>query len=434
MCLEQYIGPLVNELKVLMATGISDGNTIRKIRISSFICDAPAKAFLFGTKSHNGYYACSKCVVKGKYVENRTVLLKVDAALRNDESFRNQSQPQHHLGVTPLQRLDIDMVTSVPLDYMHLVCLGVMRKLLKLWTNGPRAPYRLRKNDIDWISGELETYRTYFPREFGRKTRSLIELDRWKATEFRTFLLYVGPIVLKNRLDNKYFNHFLVLNVAIKLLCQPKQSVGNIDYANNLLVYFVREFITLYGRKFCSYNVHGLVHLAADVKFHGNLDQFAAFKFESFLGSMKRLINSPKIPIKQVVSKLLMQQEMKDSIAEKKSVIQYKSLCGELQVKLNGMTFSPSFPDNIVAIPDGRIAKILNITRQGDAAWFTLSVFLTSTDWFDTPCQSSYVGVYKIKFSESSPPQDLQFSSEFRKCIGIRYKSDKFVIHTLLEK
>ena len=45
------------------------------------------------------------------------------------------------------------------------------------------------------------------PDVFNRKAGTVNDLKLWKATEFRTFLLYTGP-VLKYVLDQKY-RHFL---------------------------------------------------------------------------------------------------------------------------------------------------------------------------------------------------------------------------------
>lgn len=46
-------------------------------------------------------------------------------------------------------------------------------------------------------SNKLEIQKNNIPCEINRKSRSLFEYKRWKATEFRTFLLYTDSMVLK---------------------------------------------------------------------------------------------------------------------------------------------------------------------------------------------------------------------------------------------
>ena len=43
----------------------------------------------------------------------------------------------------------------------------------------------------------------------------------------------------------------------------------------------------VYGNDTLDYNVHGLFHLAQDVRWFGPLESFSAFSFESFLNRIK---------------------------------------------------------------------------------------------------------------------------------------------------
>ncbi len=61
----------------------------------------------------------------------------------------------------------------------------------------------------------------------------------------------------------------------------------------------------LYGEDQYVYNVHGLVHLANDASRFGVLDDYSAFVFESFLGTLKRLIRKPNFPLQQVMRRWL---------------------------------------------------------------------------------------------------------------------------------
>lgn len=95
------------------------------------VCDAPVRSFVKQIKSHAGYHDCERCSQQGQYVEGRVTFPELNALLCTNETFRYQADPAHHIADSPVADLDMTMVTIFPLDYMHLVCLGVMRRLLR---------------------------------------------------------------------------------------------------------------------------------------------------------------------------------------------------------------------------------------------------------------------------------------------------------------
>lgn len=201
------------------------------------------------------------------------------------------------------------MVTQFPLDFMHLVCLGVMRKLILFWMRGP-LPTRLGSQMIQLISAAVISFSLKLPKEFARKGRSLVEVDRWKATEFRTFLLYTGPVALKHHLPDALYHNFMLLHVAMRILCCPSLCLRYCDFAETLLVKFVEHFQSVYGN-YVVYNVHGLIHLANDARQFGPLHNFSAFPFENFLHSLKKMIRTPTRPLQQIIRRVSEKESMR---------------------------------------------------------------------------------------------------------------------------
>lgn len=194
---------------------------------------------------------------------------------------------------TTRPHVGIDMVACFPYDYMHLVCLGVMRRLLDLWI-GTTGPLRCRISSVQAsiVSERLIALRNYIPSDFARRPRALAERCRWKATELRQFLLYTGSVVLKGVLQPQIYDNFMLLSVGVSILANPKYCMEMNELAT-MLVSFVEHFGQLYGEEFLVYNIHGLVHLSDDVKTHGNLDQISAFPYENFLGRLKKNGSGP---------------------------------------------------------------------------------------------------------------------------------------------
>lgn len=144
----------------------------------------------------------------------------------------------------------------------------------------------------------------FITKEFSRKPRSLNDVDRWKATEFRQFLLYTGPVVLKLVLRKDLYNHFFSLSVAIRILADRKLCLVMNDYAQSLLRWFVLHYGELYGSDNITHNIHNLVHLASDVTRFGCLDQFSAFKFENCLQAIKKQVKNSQKPLHQIVNRI----------------------------------------------------------------------------------------------------------------------------------
>ena len=320
--LKAFLAPFLTELKNLLENGIHHLGKQFAVKISAFCCDAPARAFIKQIIGHMGYCACERCETYGIRSQGRTLFPYLEAPLRyfqnnnvkglnncfncfrTDESFRAGSDDHHHNSISPLEDIEsLDMIFDFPLDYLHLVCLGVMKRLLKLiWMK--QHPDCLSKQQQRLVDDLIRLCSLQLPKEFNRKGRSLDDISYWKATEFRTFLLYTGVFILKNVLPENQYKHFIYFHVAIRILCNPNATREQIIFAGDALKHFVTNFSVLYGDLHIVYNVYSLIHLAIDVLVHGPLDSFSCFGFESYLGKIKKLLRNSRLPLKQIVRRL----------------------------------------------------------------------------------------------------------------------------------
>ena len=299
-----FLQDFVEEMLSLTSDGFKFCGKSFPIVIASFVCDAPARSFLKCCKAFNGYSGCEKCIAEGDHEGGRMFFTDFNAPLRTDRSFAAMTDEEHHTGTSPLTRLDIGLVSQVPLDYMHLVLLGVVKKLIRLWRESPRYASRLPIRVYQEVSEVLVSLTSHVPRDFSRRPRALSESARWKATEFRTFLLYTGPVALRGIVPESIYGNFLLLSCGIHILANPTLFRMHNSVAQELLVKFVKHFSNLYGEEMLVYNFHNLIHLCDDVLIHGPLDQFSAFPYENFLYQIKRMVRKPNYPLQQVILRL----------------------------------------------------------------------------------------------------------------------------------
>ena len=293
--------------------GFIDNNVKVRVTFEGLICDAPAKSFALFLKGHTGFDSCSKCLIQGQYILKQMQRKNSKRSgrvcfpgigpfnLKNDEDFArnvyNDFDEETILKAIP----NFGGISSVPLDYMHLVLLGVVKKLISLWLLGP-LKVRLSATQVNKITKRLLTLRWSIPSEFVRKPRTLQEYRFWKASELRTFRLYTGPVVLKNILPAKMYFNFIMLHSAVTILISDthQHEKSNIDSAHEMLQYFVKDFAKIYGKEYVSHNVHNLLHMAADVKKYGPLERYSSFRFENYMSSIKAMLRKGDKPLEQI--------------------------------------------------------------------------------------------------------------------------------------
>ena len=410
--INEFLHDFVSEVKLLNEQGLlmERCNRKLKVKISCFICDAPARAFVKQVKYYNAYHGCEKCTQRGIWI-GKVTYPSISSPLRTDNDFEVMNDKHHHVSTSPLMNLGIQMVSQFPYEYMHLVCLGVVKKLLCLWINGPLINNcRIGGNAIANISNDLKIFWNYLPLEFNRKCRSLYEMERWKATEFRQFLLYSGPVALRNKLPLDKYQNFLHLFVGIYCLASPYYSSSHNHYAHQILCMFIENFGHLYGQDMVVYNIHGLSHLAADVKKFGPLDTFSAFPFENFLGELKQKIKKPNYPLQQIICRL---HEARGKNTCKKmlqddDLPQRQHTDGPLPEKLRnfsqfknivykGLFFSTNYGNNCIKIGQ-KVGLIRNILSKssGSEIFLLFEPFDKATEFFTSPLNSSDLDIVKV--------------------------------------
>lgn len=369
-----FLKEFCEEVASLKENGLQVGdNPIKKkFEIRLFCCDSPARAFVSGVQSHTGKNSCSKCDQVGSYKNRRVCFSKNVHNLRSDISFKNRVDPSHHsspfkTSESILESANFKMVSQFPLDPMHLVDLGVCKKLLHLL---------VKKGNVTKMNEKISFLSNFVPVEFGRVCRNLDDISNWKATEFRQFLLYIGIFVLKDCINSDLYYHFILLHAGIRLLSCEKSYRNEADVAQQILEEFVNLFGSIYGDHLVSYNVHSLLHLTDCSKQYGPLDRFSAYRFENHMQYLKKLIHKPN----KILQQLHLRLEERNSIEFDCNKI---SKMGSFNIDFKKEKDSYCFSKNFGPI------KVISMHEESGYVVATAHNFLDIQNYFQEPLESS---------------------------------------------
>ena len=144
-----------------------------------------------------------------------------------------------------------------PIDDMHCTYEGVQKRLMNLWfeSSSRAEPYYLGQyiTEIDKILMQQHP-----PHEFARSPRSIARhLKFWKASEFKTWLLFYSLPLLLDYLPSLYLHHY-----ALLALLQESIDLSLLNAAEIMLNDFITLYPELYGEFNCTANLHMLLDLS----------------------------------------------------------------------------------------------------------------------------------------------------------------------------
>lgn len=298
------------------------GSKLVKLKIFVLLgCfDLPAKAKVLNQTQYNGYFSCTYCYQKGTYIQQNAIRYpykdKLDNLRTNDEirkfmlgAYKNNIQSisakeisqlkktetiqlyKGYKGLSPLWALpNFEMPFSVVIDYMHQIS-GILKfivgqYLILLEADLPK--FEMKMSNIKTIS------------EFSRYPRPLKEVGQYKSSEWINLLLYYGPVLFKDFLNEAYYKNFCILSESIFLLLKSEIAPEEINKADVMLKEFVRSFELCFGKIHMVSNIHLLRHLAECVRQCGPLWCYSAFSFEDENGRLLRYVHAATNVPKQI--------------------------------------------------------------------------------------------------------------------------------------
>ncbi|XP_055605845.1 uncharacterized protein LOC129754015 [Uranotaenia lowii] len=396
----EFLTPFIDELLPILEAGMTVNGYLITVKIRCFICDSPARAFIKGVTSFNGKFGCLKCTTKGQYlhITNTMVYPDINATKRTDEDFREKKYLDHQRRDTPLTKLPIDLIEDVIVsDSLHLLELGVMKKLLTSWRTGKMT------NKAKWSTFEKAKISEFlvnvrFPSEIHRRMRSLEFVSLWKGLEYRSFLNYVGIVILKSYLPEKYYDNFVYLYCAIRI-CSANKYKHLLPVARCLFNDFINSFKSLYGVEYVTSNIHNLCHVVDEVERFGDLSTLSAYPFENYLHTLKKLLKAGPNPLAQVANRISENMNAGESFSFEEQIISKSPISVEKTKKICKITF-PSFilstacKDRWFLSKSLKIVCVVNIIESKNDWKIEGQHLLNQADFFSKPFKSSVIHIY----------------------------------------
>ena len=249
----------------------------------------------------------------------------VNGPLRTEEEVRNITDTIAEEGVDALTRdylkgfigksllLDypqFDFIHGIPTEYMHSLCLGVVKRMLELTFSVGEVRPRHSNRKLTPPS----VYNAFMsdikvPHEFSRRARQL-DFGVLKAQEMRNIILFFFPLIVQCMEPTaKKRKLWLLLAYVIRSCCLSNDEFEYIS--DNHITNLCHQFYALYEKLFsvhnCTYNTHIIGSHLLLMRRNGPLSFTSAFPFESFYAELRHSFTPGTIsPLKQMIQKVIL--------------------------------------------------------------------------------------------------------------------------------
>jgi nitrate reductase NapAB chaperone NapD len=126
-------------------------------------------------------------------------------------------------------------------------------------------------------------------------------------------MLYTGIGALLNNLSQKYFEHFCLYVLCIRVLCDSSRKVP-LRRVQDLIFYWHQQLKIIYDEQEMTFTAHAHIHLPQQVHRFGPLHKISAFPFESMLKKLKMFITGPTNIGEQVSNRFVIERIAREKL------------------------------------------------------------------------------------------------------------------------
>lgn len=341
-----------------------------------------------------------------------------DAPLRTDTGFRKREYAFHHNENSPLENITypdgsplLNMVKDFPTsDPLHHQDQGVMKRLLTIWCNGSTVyKNKWKKSDLNLINQAIYDCNKDLSSDVNRQLRSLNFMKFFKATEFRTILLYAGMVIFQDRLSDEIYEHFLSFCLAIRLYsCETYVKKQNLrKLARSLLADYCVNFVKFYGSNAIVSNIHNISHIADDVERFGALSNISTYPFENLLREIKYRTQASNNPLEQITRRIAEltldvkkssinfdSVEMNEHLWKPELMLKYESGFEKIRITPNVILSTRKKGDCWFITHQNEIVKMNFAVKRMNSFFICGSEIRMKSDFFTLPYPSHLSDIY----------------------------------------
>lgn len=321
-----YLGPLVRDLYTGVWFDTPHGRQFLRGVLLCFSSDVPATRKAAGFVGHNATKGCSRCLKSfPTSSENITDYSGYDrdSWVQRTNTLHREYAYKELSGKTKAEKKALekmygarysvlfelpyyDCIRFVVIDVMHNLFLGTAKHVLNIW----KEKKLLDTKDFEEIQKRVSAFNV--PQDIGCIPYKIDSgMAGMTADQWKNWTCIYSLHALHGLLPNEHLDCWWLFVQACIILSQPIITISDINRGDDFIIEFCHRFEQLYGKEYCTPNMHLHCHIAECLRDYGPAHATWCFSFERCNGILGRMPNNNKSLVieKTMIRRFIQQME-----------------------------------------------------------------------------------------------------------------------------